>query len=70
MVYTTGRTHSPHVHRPPARSDGPLWIRRTPAQQEIARLAYFYWEAGGRREGTALTDWLRAERDLTNGYGN
>ena len=32
---------------------------------EIARLAYSYWEARGGREGSALEDWLRAERELS-----
>lgn len=31
---------------------------------DIARLAYFYWEARGRRGGEAREDWLRAEREL------
>jgi len=35
-----------------------------PTHEEIAKLAYSYWEAGGRREDTALSDWLRAERAL------
>ncbi|MBZ5585136.1 MAG: DUF2934 domain-containing protein [Acidobacteriia bacterium] len=36
-----------------------------PTHDEIARLAYSYWEARGRRGGSALEDWLRAERELT-----
>jgi hypothetical protein len=37
--------------------------RLTPNQrQEIERLAYRFWEEGGRREGTAESDWYRAER--------
>jgi hypothetical protein len=32
--------------------------------EEIARLAYSYWESGGRRSGTELADWLRAECEL------
>jgi len=40
--------------RPPAR----------PTHTEIARLAYSYWEARGRQGGSALEDWLRAEREL------
>jgi hypothetical protein len=38
--------------------------RRAPTHEEIARLAYSYWEARGRRGGSALEDWLRAEREL------
>jgi hypothetical protein len=32
--------------------------------EEIARLAYSYWEARGCEEGAAEEDWVRAERDL------
>jgi hypothetical protein len=35
-----------------------------PGREEIATLAYAYWEARGRREGTAVEDWLTAEREL------
>ena len=35
-----------------------------PAHQEIARLAYSYWEARGRQGGSPLEDWLRAENEL------
>lgn len=40
-------------------------VQRVATHEEIASLAYSYWEAGGRREGTALSDWLQAERVLT-----
>jgi hypothetical protein len=39
-------------------------MRHVATHEEIANLAYSYWEAGGRREDTALSDWLRAERAL------
>jgi hypothetical protein len=32
--------------------------------QQIAALAYSYWEARGRQGGSALEDWLRAESEL------
>ena len=32
-----------------------------PAHEEIARLAYSYWEARGFQGGCAQEDWLRAE---------
>ena len=35
--------------------------------EEIARLAYSYWEGAGRPSGSAEEDWLRAERDLQLG---
>jgi hypothetical protein len=33
-------------------------------QQEIARLAYFFWEEGGRQHGSSVEDWLKAERTV------
>ena len=35
-----------------------------PSHDEIARLAYAYWEARGRRHGSHQEDWYRAEREL------
>jgi hypothetical protein len=37
---------------------------REPSQDEIARLAYSYWEARGFTGGSSEEDWLRAEREL------
>jgi hypothetical protein len=37
---------------------------RTPAFEEIARLAYSYWEARGYLGGSPEEDWLRAETEL------
>jgi hypothetical protein len=34
------------------------------AYEEIARLAYSYWEARGSEEGSADEDWARAEEEL------
>ena len=36
----------------------------TPTQEQIACLAYSYWEARGCQGGSAEEDWLRAEREL------
>jgi hypothetical protein len=49
-----------------ARTEETVRARRVVTQAEIARLAYSYWEAGGRREGTAQSDWLRAEEVLSD----
>ena len=38
---------------------------RVVAREEIARLAYSYWEARGYQGGSAEEDWFRAERELT-----
>ena len=32
-------------------------------QQKLAALAYEFWQAGGRRDGTPEEDWFRAERE-------
>lgn len=36
----------------------------TAEHEQIARLAYSYWEARGCPDGSAEEDWLRAEREL------
>lgn len=36
----------------------------TPTSDSVAALAGAFWEAGGRPEGSAEDDWLRAERRL------
>jgi hypothetical protein len=35
-----------------------------PEYEEIARLAYSFWEARGGEGGTPEEDWLRAEQEL------
>lgn len=35
-----------------------------PSEDEIARLAFSYWEARGFEGGSPEEDWLRAEREL------
>jgi hypothetical protein len=35
-----------------------------PSEDEIASLAYSYWEARGYTGGSSEEDWLRAEREL------
>ncbi len=34
------------------------------AYDDIARLAYSYWEARGRQGGSPAEDWFRAEQEL------
>jgi hypothetical protein len=36
----------------------------TPSYEEIAILAYTYWEARGRQGGCPEEDWVRAEQEL------
>lgn len=35
-----------------------------PTYDEIARLAYSYWEARGGQGGSPWDDWFRAEQEL------
>jgi hypothetical protein len=35
-----------------------------PSYEEIAALAYSYWEARGYQGGSQEEDWLRAEQEL------
>ena len=35
-----------------------------PTDQQIAELAYSYWEARGGEGGSPWEDWFRAEREL------
>jgi hypothetical protein len=39
-----------------------------PSRDEIARLAYHFYEARGRRDGQDVDDWLFAERELMRHY--
>ena len=39
-----------------------------PSRDEIARLAYRFYETRGRRDGHAVDDWLSAEQELTHHY--
>jgi hypothetical protein len=42
--------------------------RDHPSRDEIARLAYTFYEARGRRDGQDIDDWLSAEQLLTRHY--
>jgi hypothetical protein len=41
-------------------------VSGTPTYNEIAALAYSYWEARGCQGGCPEEDWLRAEEELRN----
>ena len=53
------------VERLPAKSTGG---RERPSRDEIARLAYHFFERRGRRNGQDVDDWLAAEQELTHFY--
>src|SRR5579862_7798330 len=69
MPHFCGRTHTtrsrslavPIAAEPPVR---PAPVAAGPTHDEIAALAYSYWEKRGHRHGSSWEDWLRAERDL------
>ena len=39
-----------------------------PTRAEIARLAYYFYETRGRRDGRDVDDWLSAEQELARHY--
>ena len=43
-------------------------ILERPSREEIAQLAYHFYETRGRRDGQDLDDWLTAEQELNNHY--
>jgi len=49
------------THAPPLPAEKKA---RQVTRQQIAELAYSYWEARGRKHGSDRDDWLRAEREL------
>jgi len=42
--------------------------RDRPSPDEIARLAYQFYETRGRNDGHDVDDWLSAERELRHHY--
>jgi hypothetical protein len=60
MAHFYAKTHTPRTHLTRHEPKPP----RTPSHEEIARLAYSYWEARGRRHGCREEDWYRAEREV------
>ncbi|MEO8593799.1 MAG: DUF2934 domain-containing protein [Candidatus Solibacter sp.] len=62
MNHTCVRTPNGRVRREPY--SGPVTLPAPPTRQEIARLAYSYWEGRGRLHGFHEQDWYKAEREL------
>jgi len=61
--------HKPATPRRPRRSAArpaaaAAAAAAAPAAEQIAHLAYFYWEARGYQGGSPEEDWLRAEQEL------
>jgi hypothetical protein len=42
--------------------------RDHPSRDEIARLAYHFFETRGRQHGNDVDDWLAAEQELAHHY--
>ena len=47
---------------------GYIGDQRTPTYDEIARLAFRFYESRGREDGHDIEDWLRAEQELARHY--
>jgi hypothetical protein len=62
MTHCCERTQVGRVRRDTYQ--GPPVAPPAPSHDEIARLAYAYWEARGRQHGFHREDWYRAEREL------
>jgi hypothetical protein len=60
MAHFSVKTHTPRTHLERHEPQPP----RIPSHEAIARLAYSYWEARGRRHGCSEDDWYRAEREV------
>ena len=45
-------------------ADKPVVAERAATHEEIARLAYDFWEARGRPLGSPEEDWFAAEQEL------
>ena len=59
--FATTHSRERHVSRVPDRLESrPV----EPTREEIAALAYSYWESRGRAHGWDVQDWLLAERIL------
>ena len=80
MTHSCGRTHTRRERREPMTTQGaagtPSWLERelpqpvadgalkTPTHDEIAALAFSYWEGRGRSGESPWEDWFRAESEL------
>ena len=54
----TGRSRVGTVPAEPAQVSGPEQC------EEVAKLAYLYWQGRGCPEGSPEDDWLRAEQEI------
>ena len=64
MTHSCGTMHTLRTRLYSAEPDARGRRCPAPTHEEIARLAYSYWEARGCRGGSPWEDWFRAEREL------
>jgi len=69
IVVSAPVRHKPATPRRPRRSaaesaTAAVPSPAAPAPEQIAHLAYSYWEARGYQGGSPEEDWLRAEQEL------
>lgn len=69
MPYSTMKAHSGRTQPFYGMSEARRFAPRNPSHDEIARLAYSYWEGRGGQGGSADDDWFRAERELRERAG-
>ena len=65
---TTPKPRAKRVTKPaavPTVEVAPPETAAHPSQEEIARLAFLFWEARGCQGGSPEEDWLRAEKQLS-----
>jgi hypothetical protein len=63
---TAGPKHAKHSASPVEKLSEPAAAAAIcePSRDDIAHLAYSYWEARGFEGGSSQEDWLRAELEL------
>lgn len=69
MPYFFGKTHAIRTRQDATIRDAGSAAevaepRARPSHEEVARLAYSYWEARGGQGGSPWQDWFDAEREL------
>jgi hypothetical protein len=62
MTHSCARTQVGRARR--ETHQAPAVALSAPTHDEIARLAYAYWESRGHQHGSPEEDWYRAEGEL------
>ena len=64
VVAAKKRTARPAEHSLAQKFSKPAEITPEPTSEQIAKLAYSFWEGRGYQGGSAEEDWFRAQREL------